>query len=220
VIVMAITVPSYVRANARRGLDLLEFAGDGLRPRTVREARAMARGDMTADKVRRMAAWLARHSTDLNSDRADAYLDDESERPTPGQVAWLLWGGDIGRANRDRAQDWAERTRDRLIDEGELSKEVSARVRAALQAKVDDHNERFSSPSKRVTVAMLTAVFERGVGAYNTNPSSVRPNVTSSDQWAYARVNTFLQAVRTGRFPGRAFDTDLLPEGHPLSTRQ
>jgi hypothetical protein len=118
---MAINVPSYVRANARRGLDLLQFAGDGLRPRTVREARAMARGEMTADKVRRMAAWLARHGTDLRSPRADAYLSGESDRPTPGQVAWLLWGADIGRANRDRAQEWAERTRDRLIGEGELS---------------------------------------------------------------------------------------------------
>ena len=216
---MAINVPSYVRANAKRGLDLLEFAGDGLRPKTVREARAMARGEMTAEKVRRMAAWLARHSTDLSSPKANEYLSGDRERPTPGQVAWLLWGGDIGRANRDRAQDWAERTRDRLIEEGELNKEVSARVRQGLQTKVDEHNEKYTGEGKRVTLAMLSAVFERGVGAYNTNPSSVRPNVTSSDQWAYARVNTFLQAVRTGRFPGKAFDTDLLPEGHPLSSR-
>ncbi len=217
---MAISVPSYVKANARRGLDLLEFAGDGLRPKTVREARAMARGQMTADKVRRMAAWLARHDSDLASPKANAYLDGDSERPTAGQVAWLLWGGDIGRSDRDRARVWAERTRDRLIEEGELSKAVSASVRQGLQNKVDDHNEKHSGRGKKVTLGMLIAVFERGVGAYNTNPSSVRPNVTSSDQWAYARVNTFLQAVRTGRFPGTAFDTDLLPEGHPLSTRE
>jgi len=217
---MAINVPSYVRENARRGLDMLEFAGDGLRPKTVREARAMARGQMTADKVRRMAAWLARHKVDLTSPRANAYLDGESDRPTAGQVAWLLWGGDLGRADRDRAKDWADRTRDRLIEEGELSKEVSSAVRQGLQNKVDEHNEKYTGKGKKVTLGMLSAVFERGVGAYNTNPESVRPNVTSSDQWAYARVNTFLQAVRTGRFPGKAFDTDLLPEGHPLSTRE
>jgi hypothetical protein len=83
----------------------------------------MARGQMTADKVRRMAAWLARHDSDLASPKANAYLDGDSERPTAGQVAWLLWGGDIGRGERDRARVWAERTRDRLIDEGELSKD-------------------------------------------------------------------------------------------------
>ena len=65
---------------------------------------------------------------------------------------------------------------------------------------------------------MLSAVFRRGVGAYNTNPSSVRPSVSSSDQWAYARVNVFLGAVRTGRFKRAKFDTDLLPKGHPLRT--
>lgn len=179
----------------------------------------MARGEMTADKVRRMAAWLARHEGDLSSPRANSYLDGSSNRPTAGQVAWLLWGGDIGRSNRDRAETWARRQVDRLIREGELKK-VSAAVRAGLERKVEEHNEKYGDQKgKRVTLRMLSAVFERGVGAYNTNPGSVRPNVTSSDQWAYARVNTFLQAVRTGRFPGRAFDTDLLPEGHPLSSR-
>ena len=66
---------------------------------------------------------------------------------------------------------------------------------------------------------MLEAVFRRGVGAYNTNPQSVRPNVRSADQWAYARVNVFLSAVRTGRFKSGKFDTDLLPEGHPLKSK-
>ena len=47
---------------------------------------------------------------------------------------------------------------------------------------------------------------------------SVRPNVSSSDQWAYARVNAFLFAVRTGRFRSGKFDRDLLPSGHPLKS--
>jgi len=65
---------------------------------------------------------------------------------------------------------------------------------------------------------MLGAVFRRGIGAYRTNPGSVRPSVTSEEQWAYARVNAFLYAVRTGRFRGGKFDLDLLPSGHPLKT--
>ena len=100
------------------------------------------------------------------------------------------------------------------------AKQVSAQVREALKKKVDEHNEKFGdNPAKRITLGMLTAVFRRGVGAYNTNPQSVRPSVNSADQWAYARVNTWLRAVRTGKFSGGKFDTDLLPSGHPLSTR-
>ena len=66
---------------------------------------------------------------------------------------------------------------------------------------------------------MLEAVFRRGVGAYRTNPQSVRPNVTGPDQWAYARVNAFMVALRTGRFRNKPFDTDLLPKEHPLSSK-
>ncbi|BCV04849.1 MAG: hypothetical protein CM15mV92_210 [Caudoviricetes sp.] len=66
---------------------------------------------------------------------------------------------------------------------------------------------------------MLEAVFRRGIGAYRTNPASVRGNVRSADQWAYARVNAFLRALRTGKFPRSAFDTDLLPSNHPLSSK-
>ena len=100
-----------------------------------------------------------------------------------------------------------------------METKVSARVRKGLQKKVDDHNKKYGDDKrKRATLRMLIAVFRRGVGAYNTNPQSVRPSVRSSDQWALARVNVFLQAVRIGRYKRGKFDRDLLPEGHPLKT--
>jgi HK97 family phage prohead protease len=68
----------------------------------------------------------------------------------------------------------------------------------------------------RTTYAELVKVFERGVGAYNTNPGSVRPNVSSPEQWAMARVNSFLFALKKGRFQGGKHDTDLLPDNHPV----
>tara|TARA_R110000782_G_scaffold53959_1_gene114372 strand:- start:1201 stop:1476 length:276 start_codon:yes stop_codon:yes gene_type:complete len=34
----------------------------------------------------------------------------------------------------------------------------------------------------------LRIIFNKGKGAYKSNPQSVRPNVTSPEQWAYARV--------------------------------
>ena len=103
------------------------------------------------------------------------------------------------------------------------AKKLTARVREALKKKVEEHNEKYGdNPAKRVTLGMLGAVFRRGVGAYRTNPQSVRPSVRASggeDRWAYARVNAFLYAVRTGKFRGGKFDLDLLPAGHPLSSR-
>jgi len=34
----------------------------------------------------------------------------------------------------------------------------------------------------------IKTIFDKGVGAYKTNPQSVRKNVRSPEQWAYARV--------------------------------
>jgi len=34
----------------------------------------------------------------------------------------------------------------------------------------------------------LRTIFNKGKGAYKSNPQSVRPNVTSPEQWGYARV--------------------------------
>ena len=40
--------------------------------------------------------------------------------------------------------------------------------------------------------AALQEVYNRGIGAYKTNPSSVRPQVKSKEQWAMARVYSFV----------------------------
>lgn len=100
-------------------------------------------------------------------------------------------------------------------EEDEEEREVSARVRKSLQKKADDHND--SDPKHRTTVRTLEAVFKRGVGAYKTNPQSVRPGVTGPDQWAHARVNSFIYALKNERFRSGKHDTDLLPDSHPLA---
>ena len=87
------TVPQFIRENARRGLDNLQFAGSGLTDKTKREARAMANGEISENKVIRMNAWFLRHISDLDSARANEYLRGETEKMTAGQLAWLLWGG-------------------------------------------------------------------------------------------------------------------------------
>lgn len=97
---------------------------------------------------------------------------------------------------------------------------VEKAVEDTLRDKVKEHNaEVGNAKGKKTTVATLLQVYRRGVGAYNTNPSSVRPNVTGREQWAFGRVNGFLHALRTGKFKRGAYDTDLLPDAHPLSSK-
>ena len=108
-------VPQFIRNNAQRGLDYLEegFGGDGLTDATKREAREMADGNISDNKVRKMAPWFARHKADgqapKNKDSSDP------EYPGAGLVAWLLWGGNAD--FDDAAQDWAQRQIDQLDNE-------------------------------------------------------------------------------------------------------
>jgi len=44
--------------------------------------------------------------------------------------------------------------------------------------------------------------------------------VSSAEQWAMARVNGFLRALRTGKFRRKPYDQDLLPSSHPLSSKK
>ena len=94
---------------------------------------------------------------------------------------------------------------------------ISAKVKKSLQKKVADHNAK--NPKYKATYRMLAAVFRRGVGAYRTSPGSVRGNVTSATQWGLARVNAFIKGLK-GSFPRKPFDLDLLPAGHPKSSKK
>jgi hypothetical protein len=65
-----------------------------------------------------------------------------------------------------------------------------------LKNKLEEWDEKYADTHGKITMGMLRDVYDRGVGAYRTNPSSVRPNVKSPEQWAMARVNSFLSAAR------------------------
>ena len=88
-----------------------------------------------------------------------------------------------------------------------------------LRDKAKEHNDKVGDvASKRTSASTLKKVYDRGIGAYRTNPQSVRPNVTSASQWAFGRVNSFLYVLRNGKFRGGKHDTDLLPKGHPMAS--
>ena len=92
---------------------------------------------------------------------------------------------------------------------------VSKADEATLKKKSDDFNKRYKDKlGYGVTVGKLKAVFQRGLGAFNTSHS---PNVKNPSQWAFARVNAFLYLVKNGRPQNKKYttDNDLLPKGHP-----
>lgn len=119
-------VPEFIRNNAQRGLDYLSegFGGDGLTEGTKSAARAMADGNISDEKVRKMAPWFARHKVDgqapKNSNSSDPGY------PGAGLVAWLLWGGNAD--FDDAAQDWAQRQIDKLNNQNNKARSKMKRT--------------------------------------------------------------------------------------------
>jgi uncharacterized protein len=110
-----LTVPSVIRNAARQGLAFHKEgkSGSGVVERTVREAAAMARGEISEDKVIRANAWAARHKVDLQKSGA---RPSEDGYPTPGAVAHLLWGIPTG-SGYDAATSWFARKAEQIKDD-------------------------------------------------------------------------------------------------------
>ena len=187
--------------------------------------------------IKERESWAARHFRDGQKFKNSSVQPNLSN--VAGVVAQIKWGviGTLGEQGmkdvileltkklegKKDMEDFEPFEDDKHIAVLEDTKQLSAKIKEALKKKVDAHNEKYgNNPKKRATVRMLSAVFRRGVGAYNTNPGSVRPAVRrqgGADRWAYARVNSFLFALRSGRYQGGKHDADLFPKGHPLSSK-
>jgi len=67
------------------------------------------------------------------------------------------------------------------------------------------YGQKLNQPNSKKDISKLTGismkilddVYDRGMGAYKTNPSSVRKSVTSPQQWSMARVYSFAVGGRT-----------------------
>ena len=108
------------------------------------------------------------------------------------------------------------------IDEPDIRQiELNDATKKAVENKHKAHQEKYKDDPKRsVPMSAMVKVVERGIGAYKTQPSSVRPTVVSAEQWGLARLNSFIYALEKLKFRNKPHDTDLLPKDHPLSTKE
>jgi len=136
--------PAYMRAAARRGLELNADGrgGDGLTEKTIREARLMANGQVSEDKWIRIGAWIARHMPDLDAPKNNNPND--SGYPGPGLVAHLLWGSGPSKRAAQRAMDYANGVVERIRAEEEKSRWSSVNVQLKKQKE-----EKMSSKVER-----------------------------------------------------------------------
>ena len=172
----------------------------------------------SGDRSGSVLSWVKRRERFMNRHKGNTRLN--------GTIAVMKWGGVTKSgvsAMKSIVNDYKKVIRERRkIQEALLleieEKALSQAVKDSLKKKVEQHNSK--NPKHRATLRMLTASYNRGLAAYQNNPGSVRGNVSSPQQWAMARVNGLLRALRTGKFKRKPYDTDLLPSSHPLSSKK
>ena len=177
-------------AEAEKGLAWRREHGRGGTAVGIARARDIVSGkNLSESTVKRMFSFFSRHEVDK---QGEGFTPDEDGFPSNGRIAWALWGGDAGFS-------WSKTIVERLKkeDEREDERQASAAIKKSLQKKADEHNEEYGKDAKRKTnVGTLEKVYMRGRGAFQSNPSSVRPTVKTPEQWGLARVNSFLYALR------------------------
>jgi len=96
--------PKYISDAATLGLDYYRAGkgGAGLTDQTLADARLMAKGTITDDKILRANAWQLRHASDL--DAPQNHNANDPDYPGAGAVAHLLWG--INPLDPQPARDW------------------------------------------------------------------------------------------------------------------
>lgn len=170
--------PTYMRAAARQGLRYYEegLAGDGLTPRTVREARAMARGSMTADKWVRLRAWISRHLVDLDAPAANPNNEDY---PSAGVVAHLLWGSGPSKSAARRTLEYADRIVARLEEENRTLTTIRGEAMAKIEHRNFTHPIEMRDDGDGMTFTGYAAVFN--------SPSEPLPFTERIAQGAFQR---------------------------------
>lgn len=168
-------------ANAERGLALREKHGRGGTEVGVARARDIKnRANLSPDTVRRMHSYFARHEVDK---KGEGWGKDSA-----GYIAWLLWGGDAGKAWADRKSKELDRKEDKTVnskashtvqDDGEKIKIERVELFMAFDPAIDDgeadpelkrfNNERLKSIVRATRAHMARGSFPQVVVMHEKN---------------------------------------------------
>lgn len=237
--------PEGVVSNAKRVLEWVDKNGWGSCGTAVGKRRASqlaSKSNLTVSTIKRMYSFLSRHKGDLEASKSYSDGCGKLMYDAWGGKAALRWSrsklkelGEIDLAEVDdkgnvKSSPKAPKSgtpnknpKGKGTAKGDASgkrgAKVSAKDRATLKKKSDEFNKKYKDKlGYGVSVSVLSSVFQRGLGAFNTSHS---PKVRSASQWAFARVNAYLYLIKNGRpqNPKYTTDYDLLPKKHPKSKK-
>lgn len=178
-------IPPEAKQNATLGLRYVrEFQYGGTQTGWDRAKQLSAKDSVSVEDVDEIWAWFQRHSYYKSYHRT-------KPEPSPSYISWLLWGGD--------AMFTAVKAHRRKRNMGKLNG-----LGLAFDGAATENSLRKKATETGIPFTILLEVYRRGVGAYKTNFSAVRPWVKKLPEeqgkavWASGRVNRFIHLFQKG----------------------
>ena len=75
--------------------------------------------------------------------------------------------------------------------------------------KSESHSLSDIAKTTGVSKKGIQKIYNKGIGAYKTNPQSVRPTVTSKEQWAYGRVYSAVMGGKASKVDAKELKMDM-----------
>jgi HK97 family phage major capsid protein/HK97 family phage prohead protease len=116
-----------------------------------RASQILSGDPLSAETVRTMSAWFARHEVDK---QGQGFSPGEEGYPSPGRVAWAAWGGDPGKS-------WSDNIMSTIDKDRELTAELKA-PQVALYEALEE-------------IAEDLGAFDQGSGAHGAHYMSESP---------------------------------------------
>lgn len=117
-----LTPPESVAKEARRGLELRkEYGRGGTEIGLHRAHQLSSRQNLSPRTIMRMVSFFARHGVHEGMNYKD------NGQPTNHYIAWLLWGGNSGRA-------WAKKMRDKIVKSNPMEHDMSDKKENPLKS--------------------------------------------------------------------------------------
>jgi hypothetical protein len=85
--------------------------------------------------------------------------------------------------------------------------------------KNEGHSLEEISKIAKIKLSSLQDIYDKGIGAYKTNPESVRPNVKSKEQWAMARVYSAIMGGKASKVDANELSEGKMEHGGTFYTR-
>jgi predicted GNAT family acetyltransferase len=77
----------------------------------------------------------------------------------------------------------------------------------------ESHSLKEIAKLTNLKISALQDIYDKGIGAYKTNPESVRPNVKSKEQWAMARVYSSVMGGKASKVDANELERGKMEKG-------